>query len=107
MTIEIPVFWLVIGFLGQALFTARFLVQWLASERKKASVVPISFWWLSLIGGSTLLIYAVYRKDPVIILGQLTGLFVYSRNLILIAKNGEILPKTSSKPAVAMAEELA
>ena len=77
-------FWLTVGFAGQALFTARFLVQWLASERRRDAVVPVAFWWLSLMGGASLLAYAIARRDPVIILGQSLGLFVYARNLMLI-----------------------
>lgn len=76
--------WLAVGFLGQALFSARFLVQWIASERKKESVVPVYFWYFSVGGGLTLLLYAIYRHDPVFILGQGTGLFVYMRNLYFI-----------------------
>jgi lipid-A-disaccharide synthase-like uncharacterized protein len=79
--------WLGIGLLGQALFSMRFLVQWLASERAKKSVMPKQFWYLSLAGGVTLLSYAVYRQDPVFIIGQLTGTFIYSRNLFLIASD--------------------
>jgi lipid-A-disaccharide synthase-like uncharacterized protein len=78
--------WLIIGFAGQALFTARFLVQWIASERRRDSVVPVAFWWLSLLGGLTLLSYASYRQDPVIIVGQAMGLVVYARNLMLVGK---------------------
>lgn len=78
------VFWLVIGFLGQGLFSARFLVQWLYSERKKRSIIPIGFWYLSIAGGLTLLSYAIYRKDPVFIIGQAGGVFIYLRNLHLI-----------------------
>jgi lipid-A-disaccharide synthase-like uncharacterized protein len=78
--------WLIIGFAGQGLFTARFLVQWIASERKRDSVVPVAFWWLSLLGGLTLLSYASYRQDPVIIVGQAMGLVVYARNLMLVGK---------------------
>ena len=78
--------WLIIGFAGQALFTARFLVQWIASERRRDSVVPVAFWWLSLLGGLTLLSYASYRQDPVIIVGQAMGLIVYARNLMLVGK---------------------
>jgi lipid-A-disaccharide synthase-like uncharacterized protein len=78
------VFWLTVGFAGQILFTARFLVQWLASERKGTSVVPVEFWWLSLLGGVAVLCYALSRRDPVIITGQSLGLFVYARNLILL-----------------------
>src|SRR3954469_15124882 len=78
--------WLIIGFAGQALFTARFLVQWIASERRSDSVVPVASWWLSLRGGLTLLSYASYRQDPVIIVGQAMGLVVYTRNLMLVGK---------------------
>jgi lipid-A-disaccharide synthase-like uncharacterized protein len=78
--------WLAIGFAGQAIFTARFLVQWVASERKKDSVVPVAFWWLSLVGGLTLLAYAVSRRDPVIVVGQSMGIFIYVRNLMLVSK---------------------
>jgi lipid-A-disaccharide synthase-like uncharacterized protein len=77
-------FWLTIGFVGQGLFTARFLVQWVASEKQRDAVVPVAFWWLSLLGGAALLSYAISRRDPVIIVGQAMGLFVYVRNLILI-----------------------
>lgn len=76
--------WVGIGFLGQALFTSRFLVQWIASERRRESVIPVAFWWFSLMGGVTLLSYAIWRQDPVFILGQGAGLVVYTRNLILI-----------------------
>jgi lipid-A-disaccharide synthase-like uncharacterized protein len=79
-------FWIVIGFVGQALFTARFVVQWLVSERKRDSVVPVAFWWLSLMGGTALLAYATWRRDPVIIAGQAMGLVVYVRNLMLVGK---------------------
>ena len=78
------VIWLSIGLVGQALFSMRFLVQWLASERRRRSVVPVAFWYFSLAGGATLLAYAIYRADPVFIIGQLTGLFIYARNLHLI-----------------------
>ena len=81
-----PTFWMAIGFLGQAIFTARFLVQWVVSEKKRDSVVPVAFWWLSLFGGMTLLSYAISRRDPVIIVGQGMGLFVYIRNLMLVGK---------------------
>jgi lipid-A-disaccharide synthase-like uncharacterized protein len=78
--------WLSVGLLGQACFSARFLVQWIASERKKESVIPVSFWFLSIGGGLTLLTYAIYRLDPVFIIGQGAGLFVYLRNLFLIRR---------------------
>ena len=89
-------FWLSIGFLGQAFFSARFLVQWIASERKKESVIPISFWFFSIGGGLTLLIYAIYRLDPVFILGQGAGLFVYLRNLYLIRRKQSRLAQASA-----------
>lgn len=75
-----------IGLLGQLMFTARFLVQWIASERAGRSVIPISFWFFSLGGGFILLGYAIYRQDPVFILGQALGTFIYMRNLMLIAR---------------------
>lgn len=78
------ILWLGIGLFGQALFSMRFLVQWLRSERAGRSVVPIAFWYLSLGGGLLLLSYAIHRRDPVFILGQLTGVIVYLRNLQLI-----------------------
>lgn len=79
-----PWYWWIIGFGGQIVFASRFWVQWVASERAKRSIVPISFWWLSIVGGLLSLGYAIYRLDPVFILGQLTGTFIYARNLMLI-----------------------
>jgi lipid-A-disaccharide synthase-like uncharacterized protein len=76
--------WLGIGLLGQAMFSARFLVQWIASERRKQSVIPTPFWYFSIGGGLTLLAYAIYRMDPVFILGQGAGIFIYARNLYFI-----------------------
>ena len=76
--------WLGFGLLGQAFFSARFLVQWIASERRKQSVVPVHFWYFSVGGGLMLLAYAIYRQDPVFILGQAAGLCVYARNLYFI-----------------------
>ena len=89
-------FWLSVGFLGQAFFSSRFIVQWIASERKKESVVPVSFWFFSIGGGTTLLIYAIYRQDPVFILGQGAGLFVYLRNLYLIRRKQRRLAQAGS-----------
>lgn len=80
-------FWIGVGFAGQLLFTSRFLVQWLASERRRESIVPIAFWWLSLAGGLTLLTYAIYRRDPVFIVGQGAGILIYLRNLMLLARS--------------------
>lgn len=78
--------WLGVGFAGQLAFTSRFLVQWVASERRRDSVVPIAFWWFSLAGGLTLLSYAIHKKDPVIVAGQAVGVLIYTRNLYLIAQ---------------------
>ena len=78
--------WVTLGFLGQLLFTGRMLVQWFVSEREKRSVVPTAFWWMSLIGATMLLVYFVWRKEPIGVLGQATGWFVYVRNLWMIHK---------------------
>jgi lipid-A-disaccharide synthase-like uncharacterized protein len=78
--------WLGVGFLGQAMFSGRFLVQWLVSEARRESVIPVAFWWFSIAGGMTLLAYAIWRQDPVFITGQAFGLLVYTRNLILIRR---------------------
>ena len=80
--------WIVIGFAGQFFFFSRFLVQWLASEKEKKSVVPVSFWYFSIAGGAILFFYAIYRRDPVFIAGQAVGLFVYLRNLWFIHGRG-------------------
>ncbi len=77
-------FWLAIGFLGQAMFSSRFIFQWIASERQKKSIIPVSFWFLSILGSLFLLTYAIKIKDPVFILGQSCGLLVYIRNIQLI-----------------------
>ncbi len=77
--------WVILGFVAQAFFMMRFVVQWVASERAKRSVVPVAFWFFSLGGGFLLTIYAIQRQDPVFILGQGLGLFIYIRNLWLIA----------------------
>jgi lipid-A-disaccharide synthase-like uncharacterized protein len=81
--------WVLFGFLGQAIFASRFIFQWIASEKKKESFVPLSFWYLSICGGIVLLIYALYKQDPVFAVGQASGLIVYVRNLMLIAKKKE------------------
>ena len=78
--------WLVVGFMGQMFFSARFFLQWVYSEIKKRSMIPVGFWYFSLLGGATLLAYAIYREDPVFIVGQGAGLIIYSRNLILIKR---------------------
>ncbi|GAB4040080.1 MAG: lipid-A-disaccharide synthase N-terminal domain-containing protein [Rubrivivax sp.] len=81
MNFDIDGGWLAVGFLGQALFSARFIVQWLSSEKMKKSVIPHAFWYFSVAGGCTLLAYAIHRRDPVFIIGQASGLFIYLRNL--------------------------
>ncbi len=81
---NIEIFWVSLGFLGQFLFFMRFFIQWFVSERKKKSVIPVSFWYCSLSGGAILLLYAIYRGDPVFITGQSLGLLIYLRNLRLI-----------------------
>ena len=78
------IFFLIIGFIGQGLFASRFIIQWIYSEKKGESSIPIIFWYLSIFGGIGLLTYAIFRKDPVIIIGQLFGILIYLRNLILI-----------------------
>jgi len=82
--------WLTVGFLGQAVFTGRFVLQWLYSEIKKRSVIPVGFWYLSIVGSALLLAYAIYREDPVFIIGQSFGFVVYLRNLQLIAKHKDL-----------------
>jgi lipid-A-disaccharide synthase-like uncharacterized protein len=88
--------WVVLGFVAQAFFTMRFVVQWIASERARKSVIPVAFWFFSIGGGVLLLIYALYRRDPVFIAGQGLGLVVYIRNLYFIIITGR---QTSSADA--------
>jgi len=85
-------FFMVLGFIGQFFFSMRFIVQWVASEKHKKSVVPLAFWVFSVLGSFLLLIYAIYRKDPVFILGQAPNLLIYFRNIWLIktSKKGEL-----------------
>jgi len=78
--------WIIIGLIGQSLFFMRFLVQWVASERRGESVIPVLFWYLSLAGGFTLLLYAIHIRDPIFILGQSLGAFIYIRNLNFISQ---------------------
>src|SRR5277367_4800421 len=83
--------WLVIGFAGQGLFASRFIIQWFKSEMEGRSVIPLAFWHFSLGGGIVLLAYAIYKKDPVFIIGQASGLIVYGRNLYLIFRERSLL----------------
>lgn len=82
--------WVTVGLLGQLMFTARFIVQWLASEKAGRSVVPVAFWYFSILGGAIVLAYGIHKLDPVIILGQLPGVLIYSRNLWLIRTEGRV-----------------
>lgn len=98
--------WTAIGFAGQALFSARFIVQWVSSERARRSVIPLAFWYFSLGGGLTLLAYAIHREDPVFIVGQGAGLLIYLRNLYLVhreRKSGRV-PDQAVMPAVPRSE---
>jgi lipid-A-disaccharide synthase-like uncharacterized protein len=79
--------WLLLGFGGQAVFMGRFVLQWLASERGRRSVIPVSFWYLSIVGALVLLVYAVHRRDPVFVAGQALGVAIYLRNLQLIRRS--------------------
>lgn len=85
--------WMCIGLAGQALFFMRFLVQWISTEREKRSVIPVQFWYFSLAGAVVLLSYAIYRQDPVFILGQSVGFFIYTRNLYFIRR---VQPSTTA-----------
>ena len=97
--------WVTVGFLGQALFSARFIIQWFVSEKAKESIVPIAFWYFSILGGMTLLTYAIWRRDPVIICGQAGGLLIYARNLWFIhskrARDADKVPTDSDAERLA------
>ena len=86
--------WVALGFVAQLMFTARFAVQWIASERENRMVIPLAFWFFSIGGGLLLLIYAIHRRDPVFIAGQAFGVFVYARNLYF-----ELRDRDAVKPA--------
>jgi lipid-A-disaccharide synthase-like uncharacterized protein len=95
--------WVIFGLAGQLLFGSRFIVQWVASERRKSSYIPITFWYLSLTGGVVTTVYAIHKKDPVFIIGQSAGLLVYIRNLALIyrrpdAQSGTAQPPSADRP---------
>lgn len=90
--------WIIVGFAGQAMFSMRFLIQWLSSERAGRSVMPVAFWYFSLAGGSILLAYAIWRQDPVFIVGQGAGLFIYSRNLYFVHRERLRSALATSKP---------
>jgi len=89
--------WLIIGFVGQVAFGARFVIQWIVSEKQGESTIPLVFWYCSIIGSIVLLSYAIYREDPVFILGQSLGSIIYIRNLILIDRKRKSLLSKQSK----------
>ena len=97
--------WVMVGFLGQAMFSARFIIQWFVSEKAKESIVPIAFWYFSILGGMTLLTYAIWRRDPIIICGQAGGLMIYARNLWFIyskrAREADRVPTDSDAERLA------
>lgn len=97
-------FWITFGLIGQLLFTGRFIVQWLSSEREGRSIIPNAFWYLSISGGIVLLIYALHRADPVFVLGQSTGLFIYLRNIHLLARARQ---QEAEQKAVALSAQTA
>ena len=83
--------WLIIGFIGQALFGARFIIQWIISEKKGESTIPLAFWYCSIGGAMILLAYAIHKQDPVFIVGQSLGTIIYIRNLVLIDRKKKVL----------------
>ena len=87
---RLEIIWVSVGLAGQLLFSLRFLVQWVSSERRGRSVMPVAFWYFSLAGGVVLLSYALYRQDPVFVIGQFAGLFIYTRNLMLINRHKRV-----------------
>lgn len=90
-----PVGWLLLGLAGQALFSARFIVQWVYSEKRRQSVIPVAFWYFSLAGGATLFAYALHIGDPVFVLGQSLGVLIYSRNLYFIHRQRQVMPQAA------------
>ena len=99
--------WIAFGLMGQLLFSARFVVQWLKSEKAKKSVIPTAFWYFSISGGIVLLTYALHKQDPVFILGQALGLFIYLRNLQLIRKEHNRLKLAASDNTLTNSESTA
>jgi lipid-A-disaccharide synthase-like uncharacterized protein len=103
---EASTLWLTIGFVGQALFSGRFLVQWLYSEKMKQSLIPTAFWYFSIAGGLVLLAYALHKQDPVFIAGQAFGLLVYFRNLYLLVENKKLRDDVAARSTPAPQEEI-
>jgi lipid-A-disaccharide synthase-like uncharacterized protein len=97
--------WLAIGFLAQLMFSMRFVVQWIASERARRSIVPETFWYFSLVGGAMLFAYAIYRFDPVFMLGQGMGLIIYGRNIYFIRNQHKLAAEAAGAPAPRVAAE--
>lgn len=93
---SIDIVWLIVGFSGQILFTMRMLMQWISSEKKRRSVIPLTFWYFSIIGGICLLIYAIHLRDPVFLSGQLLGVIVYLRNIYFIYNERKSQPLSAS-----------
>lgn len=91
--------WVIVGFIAQFLFAMRFVVQWVASERRKSSYVPEAFWYFSVLGGAMLLVYAIKRRDPVFILGQSAGLFIYARNIYFVRASRSRTPGEPERAA--------
>ena len=87
--------WAVLGFMAQAMFSARFIVQWIASERARRSIIPTAFWWFSIAGGALLFVYSLHRKDPVFIAGQGAGLFIYARNIMFVLREQRRQPASA------------
>lgn len=103
----VELIWLCVGFAAQLMFSMRFLVQWIASERARKSIVPETFWYFSFVGGLMLCVYAVYRMDPVFMLGQAMGLIIYSRNIYLIWQEKRLNSEASARIAAAAADSAA
>jgi lipid-A-disaccharide synthase-like uncharacterized protein len=101
---NVELVWVTFGFAAQSMFFMRFVIQWIASERVKRSIVPEAFWYFSFAGGFMLFVYAVHRADPVIMVGQLTGLVIYSRNIWLIWYNKRLQRRVDARAAVSPAE---
>jgi lipid-A-disaccharide synthase-like uncharacterized protein len=92
--------WLAVGFLAQLMFSMRFIVQWIASERARRSIVPETFWYFSMVGGAMLFAYAIYRLDPVFMLGQGMGLFIYARNIYFIRAHHRSAAHGAASPSI-------
>lgn len=88
-------FWVLVGFIGQLLFGSRFFIQWIVSEKRGESIIPELFWYLSMSGSVILFIYAIYKRDPVFIMGQCSGIFIYTRNIMLIYKKKRLQTTTT------------